>query len=441
MVASNLRMKTFGLIAFVLVCMLTLAYLYQTAGGRIRLSQPYNAKALVPDTFNIVPNSDIRKDGVTIGRVKTVEPSGQVGEVLFEIEDEDHAQLYRDATVKVRTKTLVGESYLEVDAGDPRTGELPSGATLPLEQAVESVPLERILSTLDGKTREEVRRNLAGLGEGLDGRGGDLNRTFGAMKPFVASTGGLVRALEPQKQQLAALIGNTGEVLEAFGERETAFRELVTDAKQTAEAVAARDTKLAEVIDELEPTLERAESSVAKLSSFSTRATPVTRDLKVAATNLGPVVEDLGPTARQTRTLFNELEPFLDRVEPLLDELRPASGSLRELVGPLDAVLRQANPIANFLKPYDRELAAFFSNVGDIVSADAVGNRGRVFPVLNANSLTGLNSVPSRLVDALVSELGLQELYNPGVNPYPKPGTVGDPKAGDGTYPAVAADE
>ncbi len=42
------------------------------------------------------------------------------------------------------------------------------------------------------------------------------------MKPAVASGGRLMDVLEPQKQQLAALIDNTGEVLEAFGEREAA---------------------------------------------------------------------------------------------------------------------------------------------------------------------------------------------------------------------------
>lgn len=434
-------MKVIGLIAFVALCFVTFIYLFQSAGGRVRLSDPYNAKALVPDTFNIVPNADIRKDGVKIGRVKTVEPNGPVGEVLFEIEDEDHAQLYRNATVKVRTKTLVGESYLEVAPGDAKTGELPSGSTLPLEQAVESVPLERILSSLDAKTRSEIRRNMQGLGTGLDGKGGDLNETFAAMKSAVTSTGKLVRVLEPQRQQLAAVIDNTGEVLEAFGERDAAFRGLVVDAKRTAEVVAARDDKLAEVIDELKPTLDRAESSVAKLSGFSVRATPVTRDLKLASANLAPAVRDLEPTSRQTRQLFDELEPFLDRVEPLLGELRPASGALADLVRPLDAFLRQANPIANHLKPYDRELAAFFSNVGDIVSKDAIGNRGRVFPVFNVSSVTGLNSVHTRLVKSLVAAGGAQAFYDPKTNPYPKPGTVGKPQVFDGSYPQVDADK
>lgn len=442
MSVSNLRLKVFGLAAFAVVCLLAFIYLYQTAGGRIRTDEPYNAKALVPDTFNIVPNADVRKDGVKIGRVKTVEPAGQVGEVKFEIENEDHAFLYRDATVKVRTKTLVGESYLEVEPGTPSAGELESGATLPLEQTEESVPLERILSSVDEATRADIRRNMKGLGPGVGDHGGDLNRLFGAAKPAVADSGRLLRVLQPQKKQLAALVDNTGEVLEALGERDAAFRGLVTDAKRTAEVVAERDEKLAEVIDELEPTLDRAQSSVATLSDFSGRATPVVRDLKVASKNLVPTVRDLEPAARDSRRLFAELEPFLDRVDPLLTELTPASDALKGLVRPLDAVLRQANPLANYLKDYDRELGAFFSNVSAMNnSRDGIGNRGRVFPVVNVDSLTGLNSVHGELVEALVAAGGAQELYNPRANPYPKPGTVGEPQPFDGTVPRVDADE
>ncbi len=45
----------------------------------------------MPDSFNIVPNSDIRRDGVKIGRVRTVDPLGGLPEVKFEIEKEDHS--------------------------------------------------------------------------------------------------------------------------------------------------------------------------------------------------------------------------------------------------------------------------------------------------------------------------------------------------------------
>ncbi len=439
---NNLRGKVIGLIAFTLLCVFMFLYLYVSAGGRLRVNDPYNAKALLPDSFNVVPNSDIRMQGVKIGRVNTVEPKGSLSEVAFEIEEEDHQQLYRDATVKVRTKTLVGESYLQVEPGSPSSGKLPTGSTLPLEANQESVPLERILSTIDPETRKQIRRNMEGLGDGLDEKGDELNATFAAMKPAVASGGRLMNVLEPQRQQLAALIDNTGEVLEAFGERETAFRGLVVDAKRTAETVAARDARLRESIEELPATLDRARTSVAKLSTFSARATPTVRDLKLASVDLAPAVRDLEPTARQTRTLFNELEPFLDRFNPLLSELTPATKKLSTLIRPLDAVLRQINPAAAYLKPYSADISAFFSNVPAIIDdRDALGLKGRVYSLVGPNQYTNLTREQREILDTLLKVSGGNQLLNFQTNPYPKPGAVGKEEAGDGSYTRVEADK
>ena len=442
MPGSHIRGKVLGLIGFTLICFAMFLYLFVSAGGRLRVEKPYNAKAIVPDTFNIVPNSDVRQDGVKIGRVNTVEPQGGLARIEFEIESEDHQQLYRDAVIKVRTKTLVGESYLQVEPGTPKSGKLESGATLPLESNVESVPLERILSTFDPETRSEIRRNMKGLGDGLEGKGQDLNRVFGAMKPAVASGGRLMDVLEPQRRETAALIDNTGEVLEAFGERTAAFRGLVTDAKRTAEVVAARDDRFRESLAELPATLDRARTSVARLSDFSGRATPTVRDLKNASVDLAPAIRDLEPTARTTRTLFAELEPFLDRVTPLLEELRPASKSLQTLARPLDAVLRQTNPALDYLKDYSKEITAFFSNVPAIIGArDALGVKGRVYAMLGPNQLTNITTAQREMIQALVEAGQVQGLYNVRTNPYPRPGTVGNEQGYDGQYERVEADK
>lgn len=376
---NHLKLKVTALIAFVALTGFTFLYLFQSAGGRLRTSQPYNVKAMVPEALNIVNNSDVRSDGITIGRVRDIEPVGSDSEISFEIEKKDQAQLYKDATIRVRTKTLVGESYIDVEPGHPSAGKLASGSVIPLTSAKEVVPLERILSTLDPKTRQEIRRNLDGIGGGLEGHGGDLNKLFGAVKPAVADGGKLMQTLKPQREQLAKLIGNTGVVTGALGERTAAFRSLVVDARTTADAVTARDEKLQESFKELPASLDRAQKSVNVLAGFSKSATPVVRDLKVSSRNLAPAIQDLGPVARDTRVLFKELSPFLKKVDPLLTQLTPASDKLRTVVSPLDAFLRQTNPALDYFKPYSKEFGTFFANIGSAVGVkDAYGYRGRV---------------------------------------------------------------
>lgn len=436
-----LRYKVGGLVAFTLVCVATLAYLFGLAGGNLTpLSDKYSVNALVPDALNIVINADVRRDGVTVGQVKKIESQGGASKLKMEIKKDEQIPLYRDASVRVRTKTLVGESYMDVNPGTKSAGELKSGTTLPLEAAEETVPLERILNSLDEPTRKEIRRNLKGIGGGLDKRGGKLNELFGALRPAVADTGDLVRALRPQRRELAALIGNTGVVLEAFGERTAALRGLVVDAKATAEAAASRDDRLRESIDELPATLARAQSSVARLARFSGKARPAFANLRTASVDLAPAVRDLGPAARDARTLFRELKPFLNAVDPVLEQLSPAADKLRTIAQPLDAFTRQASPAAEFLKGYAKEFGSFFaiqSSIND--SPDAYGSRARVFAIAGKDSYANLSPEARRLADAFIEAGGLGIIGGTRTNEYPKSGTSEDPVDADGSYPLVEA--
>ncbi|MEA2167481.1 MAG: phospholipid/cholesterol/gamma-HCH transport system substrate-binding protein [Solirubrobacteraceae bacterium] len=438
--AERLGLKIATLVGFVLICAVTFVYLYTKAGGSLRLHGPYEASALVPDSFNIVQNSDVRREGVYVGRVRDIEPAQGVSKITFEIDKPDYVTLYKDATVRVRTKTLVGESYLEVAPGDPATGKLPDKSTIPLSSADESVALERILSTFDAKTREQVQRTIAGFSGGLEDNGAYLNRLFGALQPTAADGGRLMQVLEPQKAQVAALIDNTGTVLGAFGERSEALRGFARDAKATAEAAASRDDQLRATIREIPATLDQARETVNRLADFSGRAAPVVADLKNASVDLLPAIRDLQPAAHDGRTLFRELGPFLNAVNPLLDKLPPATNSLRTVVGPLDAVLRQASPAVNFLKAYKMQIATFFSNVGALTdSRDALGARGRVFALGGPATIAAIDPKYKALADAFLGTGAFEALTGTHFNAYPTAPQLEDPGPMVGTYPVVRA--
>jgi phospholipid/cholesterol/gamma-HCH transport system substrate-binding protein len=438
MVVEHAKAKIVALVAFTVICLLTFVYLFQQAGGDFGFGTKYSVGALMPDTFNLVQNSDVRSAGVTIGKVQSVDPDGQAALVKFEIDTQGLVPIYRNATVEVRTKTLVGESYLAVNRGTPSAGRLPNGGVLPLNAAEQAVPLDKVLSMLDPDTRLQVRRNLMGLGVGLNGHGGQLNQMLGALEQTVAKGGTLVNVLEPQRQQLAALIDDSGKVMQALGERTSQFRALVVDAKATAEAVASRDAQLRATLDQLPSTLAQARQTVGLLSSLSVIATPVFRDLRLASADLVPAVRDLAPAAADARVLFHQLEPFLAAVQPLLAQLRPAARKLATVVLPLDAFLRQANPAVGYLRAYAREFGSFFSNVNAAVATkDALGNRGRVFGMVGPNQLTNVPASERQLLDAFISAGGFHLLQGTMANAYPKPGTAGNPQPFDGHYTRV----
>lgn len=442
MVVQHPKAKIASLIAFTLGCLVVFVYLYQAAGGHLGFGSRYTVSAVMPATFNLVPNSDVRAAGVKVGTVDSVTPAGQNARVTFSIDTHtgSFGPIYRNATTQVRIKTLVGESYLSLDPGTPSAGRLPNGGVLPPRQAAQAVPLERVLGMLDPSTRQAVRRNMVGLGAGLDGHGAQLNDLLGSLLPTVTSGNQLLGILVPERRQVASLIDDSGQVMQALGERTAQFQSLIVDAKATAQAVASRRAELRQTLDELPSTLAQARHTVGLLSGFSRGAVPVFSNLRIAAADLSPAIQQLEPTAADARVLFGALKPFLVALRPLVTQLRPAASKLNTVVLPLDALLRQAQPGLSYLGPYAQEFGSFFSDVNAVTDTkDALGYRGRVFPIAGVDQFTNLTPTERKLVEALVKAGSFGLLTGTRSNPYPNPGSAGDPQPFSGHYHRLQA--
>src|SRR2546425_1160786 len=141
MKVANLSGKMLGLAVVTLGALLIAAYYYKAAGGDLPFSgHHYTVGATVREPQDLQKHADVRADGVKVGSVQAMDPVGSFAHVKLRI-DKAIVPLYRDATVLVRQKTLVGENYIEVTRGHPSAGKLPDGASLPLSQDQQAVPI------------------------------------------------------------------------------------------------------------------------------------------------------------------------------------------------------------------------------------------------------------------------------------------------------------
>lgn len=431
--------KIAGLVAFGLICAGIFLYLFVAAGGHLRLHRPYHAAARVPTAFQLTRNGDVRSAGVKVGVISRIASVGDQAEVEFEI-DRKGFTLYKDASVEVRTKTLVGENYLDVNPGSPAQGRLPSGGVLPLAQAKEAVQLDQILDSLGPRTRARVKENLDELGPGVDGRGEDINRLWAAMRPNAEDGGLVLRVLASRRRELGALVADTGEVMQAFGDRTAQVRTLAVQARRTAIAASARDAQMRAAIRALAPTLTQAQASVRRLGDFALRSTPTLSQLADVTADLQPVVEDLRPAVGATRTLVRDLPASLRAANPLLERLVPFAQRLRPAAGSLEAFLRQAGPAVGYLSPYADEIGSMFANNGAVFATkDAVGNKGRVHAILSTNSIAAFSDDQRRLVQGLLQHGAAESYDSERTNEYPRPGDIANPSDGDGSYRRVTA--
>lgn len=435
MAVQRVKSKIFAIVLFALFCAAIFWFLYSKAGGDPPFSDSYKVTAVVPESFNLVTQADVRLGGDIVGKVVEVDNEGGLGKFTFEVEDE-YVPLYQDATVAMRIVTLVGETYVDLDPGTAEAGELPDGSTITLEQAEETVPLETVLDTLDAETRKQVQRNLQSLGGAFDGQGIETNRLFASMEPTVADGSELLAVLRGQREQLGSGINDMAAVMQALADRTTQVQTLAVQAKNTAEAVASRDEALRATFQQLPSTLAQARGTLDNVGDFSGGAIPVISDLRLAAIDLGPTLRDLQPAAASGRRLFDELPSFIDAANPMLNELPPFTRELDPAVGSLDAFLRQINPAINYLKDYDNEVGAFWPSVGDaLATRDAIGNQGRINAFLSptGNEFAGPQGAAFVKAYNAFADAGLLENFTPSAaqgNHYPLPGTAGDKPPG-----------
>src|SRR5206468_9739627 len=82
--------------------------------------------------------------------------------------DGEPVTVHRGATVRVGTKTLLGEPYVDLDPGPDAAPELPSGARLGLAAARDNVAVDEALRTFGPATRRDLQTTIGEAGRGAE---------------------------------------------------------------------------------------------------------------------------------------------------------------------------------------------------------------------------------------------------------------------------------
>lgn len=432
MQVSNLRQKIAVLLAFCAVSIGIFYIFYRGAGGRLPFTHPsYEVSVRLPTGETLVPGSDVDEVGITVGRVEGVgrTPSGQA-DVRFTL-DKQFAPLTDNARVQVRTKTILGESYLAVYPGAGKSTVVPNNGRLPASAAENEVQLDQLLSTFDPATRQRLRADLATLSGSFAGRGQDLNQALAAAEPTFSSGATVMQVLAQQRQEVAGVTANASQLLQTLSSRGQALELLIRQAREAALAASARDTSIAEMVRRLPGVLRQAQRLSRPLATFGDVSTPVLANLARAATALTPAIDQLAPASASAQQFLHRLPPVLRVADPLLHQLSAFSAAAPALTHAVPPLLCQLNPALEYLKPYHRDIGGFFADMGMV--NDEQDNLGRnMVQTLGAAGIHTLGVYTPEMrkqLQGMLEALGIGKVYNVvGYNPYPQPGTAGHPQ-------------
>jgi phospholipid/cholesterol/gamma-HCH transport system substrate-binding protein len=437
----QLRIDRLTLAAFLPVALALVLWFFHLAGADPVPASHYRVQAIVPTSDALAPHADVRFDGVKVGKVAKIAGYGANGRrslLLLDI-DRDHAPIFRNARVRIRLRTVVGENYVELNPGTPSAGALPEGGTLGVDHAAEYVALDDVFSTLDAPTRRHLRGQMAEFAAALGDRGADMNRALGGAASLTADGSPVVSVLAAHRHDVAALIDYLGAVMRALGERRHDIALLAKHSRTALAALAARDQLVRSSLRALPGTLRQARTTAARLAGFSATSTAVLHNLRVSMQGLDPVVSDLRPAAASARKTVAALEPFARRATPLTSALTGFSRAGTTALPALHQLLREYNPLGAYFAQHTAETGAFFSNMRSLTNArDATGHLARINVVVTPSMIAAFTPEMRRMYDRLRSIGVAQAAIGPHyVNPYPPPGRIAAPGAFEGEYPRL----
>ena len=364
-------------IGFTISCFGLALFLWIAFGGGVPLkSEGYRFEVPFDEATQLATESDVRISGVSVGKVKDITLGDEgLADAVIEL-DAQYAPIPRDTEATLRTKTLLGETYVELSPGDSKGEMLSEGGKLPAAQVAESVQLDEVLRAFDEPTRESFQSWMQGTAIAFGGRGQDLSAAIGNLEPFAVEATDTLRLLDSQDVALQGLVRDGGETFDALSERQGQLRGLIQNSNQVFATTAARDQEIRELFQALPTFLDESRLTLTRLERFSGDTDPL-------ITQLRPSARQLSPTLVAAGNLAPRLNGFLRGLRGSIDASRPGFPALRRLLDDdlppaltrLDPFMAEFNPILIGLRDYRREITALLGNVASATSPETNSSR------------------------------------------------------------------
>jgi virulence factor Mce-like protein len=351
---------------FALSCFGILLFLWVTFGGPTPFrAKTYEVKIPFNEATQLAEQSDVRISGVNVGKVQSIElaPNGKQALATAAIDDR-YAPLPESTRAMLRTKTLLGETYIELTPGSRKGPELEDGATLPEANVAESVQLDEIFSTFNAKTRAAFQEWMRESAVAINGQGQNFSYALGGIEPTFDELDKLFRVLDSQRAAVGDLFRNGATTFTALRGQNGELANLIRSSDEVFSTTAERDRDIEALFRAFPTFLDESRATFSRLKGFSEEADPLMRQLVPAAEELSPTLIALSKLAPESKALFEGLGPVIKRAPDGFAAFRKLfRDEFPPLLRAVEPFVRNLNPILVGLKLYKSELTSFFANL------------------------------------------------------------------------------
>jgi ABC-type transporter Mla subunit MlaD len=366
---------------FAFSCFGILLFMWITFGGPTPFkAKPYEIKIPFNEATQLAQQSDVRISGVSIGKVQGIDvsPNGKQALATVDIDDK-YGPIPKNSRAILRTKTLLGETYIELTPGSSSEPALEDGGTLPEANIAESVQLDEIFRTFDARTRAAFQTWQQEAAVGIEGQGASLSYAFGELEPTFTSFDRLFRQLDSQRLAVKQIFRNGATSLQALRGRQGELAGLIENSNAVFSTTAARARDIEALFRAFPTFQDESRLTLNRLKSFAVNADPVMQQLVPVAEQLSPTLIALAKFAGPAKSFFEGLKPVIALAPTGFPAARRFfRDEFPTLLRASDPFLRNVDPILTGLGLYKHELTSTFANISAASNAKLPTNAAGV---------------------------------------------------------------
>ncbi len=220
-------------------------------GGEGTGDDAYEVTLEFSDVLDLVPQSSVKVDDVTVGSVKDIElrDSDQVAVVTVTVRDD--VALPANTVGSLRQTSLLGEKFVSLDAPpeDVAQGDLRDDPYIPIGETTRNAEIEEVLSALslvlNGGSLEQLQVINRELINALDGREAEVKDLLRQLEAFVGGLddqkADIVRALDSLDRLTARLAAQRGVLATALEDLPDGARILADQRESLTEVLTGLD--------------------------------------------------------------------------------------------------------------------------------------------------------------------------------------------------------
>ncbi len=420
----RLRRRIAGYVVLVLAGALALSgcgtiYDLPLPGGASVGSNPITVHVLFRDVLDLVPQSTVKVDDITVGKVTAIKLQGYHADVTIELPHDTH--LPDNVRADIRQTSLLGEKFVSLsEPADPR-GHLSTGDVIGLDHTGRNPAVEEVLGALalllNGGGVGQLKTIASELNTAIGGRETDVRSVLDQLHTFMGE-------LDRNKSSIVSAIDNVNRLAAELRSQDGTIKKTLDDLPAALQSLNGQRADLVRMLH----ALQRLSGVGVRVISASKASTiDSLRDLAPVLTAFARAGQDM-PKALQVFLTYPFVDAAVGNDPQVARNLH--MGDYTNLSARLDLNLRSLNlpqpplptvtlpgPVQNLCKQVRKQVVAAVDKAmqSPVVKALPRHTRKQLRKTLTAETLKKLNCRqvdPNQLARLVQGELAvlLQDL-------------------------------